>query len=366
MTGRAIEEEWRRVEREAFDRHSDEVRLADAVGGMVATAGPIAVGLASGHPHAGMVVGLGGLNVALSMGAGRPRARAPWGLATLVLGAAVTGVATLVHPVAWSSVVLAFVVCGLASASRVLGREATLVGFVVSASFVIADGLEGVAADAGPRALQYLAGGALALVLMLVAGLADPVTAPASVDRSRAAALRAVRTRPGLQRHMVVVASTVAATTLLYRALGVDFGYWIPLTALAVLQPEAHASRVRVVQRASGTMVGVLVVVVLVRLSSSDVVLVGGVAVAAFGLFALRERSYHWLVTMITPTVLLMISTIDPEATDLVETRLVATALGLAASLVAITALGWPDEHPSAASGTGRRDTSAPGPRDGD
>ena len=45
---------------------------------------------------------------------------------------------------------------------------------------------------------------------------------------------------------------------------------------------------------------------------------------------------------MITPTVLLMISTIDPEEAHLVETRLVATALGLVASLLAITVLGWP------------------------
>ena len=128
MTRSRVEEEWRRAEREAFDRRSDEVRLADAVAGMVATAAPIAVGIAAGHPHAGLVVGLGGLNVALSMGRGRPRVRAPWGLATLVLGSAVTGLATLVHPVGWLSVVLAFVVCGAGSVSRVLGREATLGG----------------------------------------------------------------------------------------------------------------------------------------------------------------------------------------------------------------------------------------------
>lgn len=347
MTRSRVEEEWRRAEREAFDRRSDEVRLADAVAGMVATAAPIAVGIAAGHPHTGLVVGLGGLNVALSMGRGRPGDRAPWGLTTLVMGAAVTGLATLVHPVGWLSVALAFVVCGLGSASRVRGREATLVGFVVSASFVITNGLEGVSADAGPRALQYFLGGALALLLMMAAGLADPVTSAETPGRARGEVLRAVRTRPGLRRHMVVVASTVAGTTLLYRAFDVEFGYWIPLTALAVLQPDAHSSRVRVVQRASGTLVGVVLVVALVGVSESAAVLAVGVAGASFGLFALRERSYHWLVTMITPTVLLMISTIDPEEADLVETRLVATALGLLASLVAITVLGWPTEHPA-------------------
>lgn len=342
-----VEEEWRRAEREAFDRSSDEVRLADAVAGMVATAAPIAVGLAVGHPHTGLFVGIGGLNVALSMGKGRPLARAPWGLATLVMGAVVTGLATLVHPLGWLSVGLAFVVCGLGSLSRVLGREATLVGFVVSATFVITNGLESTVADAGPRAGQYLAGGSVALVLMMIAGVADPTPTVTAVDRPRGTILDAVMTRPGLRRHVLVVGVAIAGTTLLYRVFDVEFGYWVPLTALAVLQPDAHASRVKVVQRSSGTMLGAILVGAVLLLSSSDVLLTVGVAVASFGLFALRERNYHWFVTLITPTALLMISTVDPGGDHIVVARILATAAGLTASLLAITVLGWPTRRPS-------------------
>ena len=346
----ARDSEWLRAEHEAFERSDDRVRLADAVAGMVATTAPVAVGLAVGRPHVGLVVGLGGLNVALAMGAGRPRTRAPWGLLTMILGALATALATLVHPIAWLSVGLTFLVVGLASLGRIRGREGTLVGFVVSAVFVITNGLSGEATEALARGSEFLLGGALALALMMLAGLADPVRSaavgnggPPDVSAGRSdlrhslELLReSMREAPEVVRHAVIIAATVASTTVLYRALGLEFGYWIPLTALAVLQPDSHASRVRLIQRASGTAVGVLVVLAIVATSASNPVLVVAIAVVSFGLFALRERSYHWLVTLLTPTALLMISTVGFDGDDIVVERIVDTAIGLSVALVVI------------------------------
>lgn len=338
MPQRGSDSEWRRAEREAFEAGGGGLRVADATAGFLAATAPIVVGLATEHPRAGLVAGLGGLNVALSMAPGRPPQRARWGSATLCMGALATGLASLVHPVVWLSVVVGSVVVGLAALLRVLGREGALVGFVVSAVFVITNGLPGVIDDALPRAAQFLAGGAVALGLMMLAGLADPVPAP-SADRSGPGTLRPTATDLAIvRRHGMVVAATVAATTILYRWLDLGFGYWVPLTALAVLQPDAHSSRVKLIQRASGTLVGTLVVALTIAVSASDVVLVAGIAVASFSLFALREVSYHWLVTLLTPTALLMISTADFEGSDIAVQRVVDTAVGLAIALVVIAA----------------------------
>ncbi len=351
---RAPDSEWLRAEHDAFERRDDRVRLVDAVAGMVSSTAPVAIGLVVDQPGAGLVVGLGGLNVALAMGTGRPRERAPWGLIAMTLGTVVATLATLVHPFAWLSVVVSFFVVGLASFGRVRGRQGALVGFVVSAVFVITNGLAGDASGAPARGAEFFVGGAISLVLMMLAGLADPVrnhpasgepsapTGRSDVDGHRAFASlrRSMAATPEVPRHAFIVASTVAATTVLYRWLGLDFGYWIPLTALAVLQPDAHSSRVRLIQRASGTILGVLVVLATVSLSDSNQVLVVAIAIVSFGLFALRERSYHWLVTLLTPTALLMISTADFDGVDIVTERIIDTAVGLAVALAVIGATG--------------------------
>ena len=331
--------QWGQLAHEAFGVEDRRLRLSDAVAGMVAATGPLVVGLVIDQPHAGLVAALGGLNVALSMTPGRPGDRAPWGVVTLVAATALIGLATAVHPIVWLSVAIAFVVVGIASFLRVLGPQGALVGFVVSAVFVIGNGLAGSAADAPARAAQFFAGGLAALVLMMLAGVADR---PAHRTDDRAGwgdVIAAARVGGGVRRYAVVLGVTIAATTLVYRVAELDFGYWIPLTALAVLQPDAHASWVRLVQRASGTVLGCLVVALAVASSVSAPVLVGAVALTSFGLFALRERSYHWLVTLLTPTALLMISTVDFQGDDIVVRRVVDTAVGLAVAMVVLAAV---------------------------
>jgi uncharacterized membrane protein YccC len=61
--------------------------------------------------------------------------------------------------------------------------------------------------------------------------------------------------------------------------------------------------------------------------------LVACAGVTAFLLYALRERGYFWLVVMITPTALLMLSAVDFEgdtvAFDRVSNSLIGILIGL-------------------------------------
>ncbi len=351
---------WRGLAHEAFDPADRHLRVADAIAGMLAATSPLVVGLLLDRPHAGLMAALGGLNVALSMAPGRPDDRAPWGVVTLLVATALTALATAVHPVVWLSAVVAFVAIALASLLRVLGPRGALVGFVVSAVLLIANGLPGSTSDAPERAGEFFVGGLGALALMMLAGLAD---GPDRRTTDRLAwrsvpgvVLDAVRADGAARRYAVVLGATVAATTLTYRFAGLAFGYWIPLTALAVLQPDAHSSRVRLVQRGSGTVLGCLVVAMAVAVSASDSVLVGAVAVTSFGLFALRQRSYHWFVTLLTPTALLMISTVDFEGSDIAVERVIDTAIGLMVALAVLRVVA------PARPGRARRGSPAPGP----
>ena len=136
-----------------------------------------------------------------------------------------------------------------------------------------------------------------------------------------------------LRAHALRLASIVAATTLLYQSLGLEHGYWVPLTVLAVLQPEEHASDVRAVQRAAGTLVGTAVIALLTIATGAEWLMVAAQGIAAFLLFALLSRGYFWLVVLITPTALLTISAVDYQGVAVAAERAAWSALGIVLGL---------------------------------
>jgi uncharacterized membrane protein YccC len=178
------------------------------------------------------------------------------------------------------------------------------------------------------------------LALLLLAGIGqDDVADPA--QELRLSRLRE-QLHPGtmLVRHAILTASVVTATTAFYVALDLSFGYWVPLTALAVLQPDPHASRVKMVQRATGTIVGTAMVAAVAGITDARWVLIALVAAASFALFSMRDRNYHWFVTLLTPTALLMISTLNVDELDLAIMRIEYTAMGLGVSALAVWLVG--------------------------
>jgi hypothetical protein len=132
---------------------------------------------------------------------------------------------------------------------------------------------------------------------------------------------RAVAGDALLRAHALRLASIVAVTVLLARLFDLEHGYWVPLTVLAVVQPEEHASRVRAVQRATGTLVGTALIVLLVVATESQWVLVVAQGLSAFGLFALHSRGYFWLVVLLTPTALLTLSAVEYQGDAIAAER---------------------------------------------
>jgi hypothetical protein len=333
-----VKDEWEALERDAFRAQQRSVNVPLAITGTVATTAPLVVGVAIGNHALGLVCAIGGLNTALVMSPMARGRRMTWGSITALSGTAAVGVATATHQPAWAAVVATLVWSSAWALLRALGPEGTLVGFTTTAVMVIINGLPGTPGQCWTRMVEYAVGSLLALALMSLPAPTSGDPRPAPIPWS--AITGAVRAPGIVRRHAIRVGLVAAATTTLYRALHLVFGYWIPLTAVAVLQPDARSSQVRALQRTAGTLVGTAIVVVVAVATHNVGALVVFVFLASGGLFALKERGYFWLTMLLTPTALLMTSTVRFYGWDIAITRMMNTAIGLVIAVAVIEVVG--------------------------
>jgi hypothetical protein len=317
--------------REAFRTEERAVDWQSGVAGALAAVGPLAIGLAVDEPAAGFGAALGGLNIALCVPRADLRARLWWG-SLAVLGQAVAiGVAGVATKGDARLVVLSFAWVAVWAFFRAAGPAGALLGFSTSAIFVVLAGLP-TTAPLGER-LTWFALGA-------VPGLALMVVARRRPGRSILAGLEALRKvwsallhDNALRAYALRLAVAVGAGSLFYRLVDLPHGYWVPLTTLAILQPTEHGTRVRSLQRAAGTLLAAALIVGILLATDSRWVLVACAAVTAFLLYALDERGYFWLVVLLTPTVLMMISAVDFEGDTVALDRMADTMLGIVIGL---------------------------------
>jgi hypothetical protein len=328
-----------RVERRGID-------VRPGLAGGFASCAPLALGIALDEPAIGAAGAFGGLNAALGVPRGALRERIGWGAGATIGCCASVAIATAVQGNVAASVAAAFILVGLAAFLRTFGRTGALTGFVIGAIFVIMNGIPAAPLDVGERVLWFALGSLVGVVLMVAAYARDAPSPRPAEPPLGAVLMRGVRQfRDGLagealRAHALRLASIVAATTLLYQLLDLEHGYWVPLTALAVLQPEEHASSVRAIQRATGTLVATAVIALLTIGTGEQWVMVAGQGIAAFGLFALHSRGYFWLVVLLTPTALLTLSAVDYQGDAVALERAAWSVLGIALGL-AMAELLW-------------------------
>ena len=329
-----------RIERRGFDKRA-------GLAGAVACCTPLALGVAAGAPEIGVTACFGGLNAALAVPRGVLRQRVGWGAGAALACCVSVALATAVQGSAAASVAVGFVLVGLAAFLRTFGRNGGLTGFVIGAIFVITNGIPAGSLDVAERVMWFGLGSLGGVVLMVAAYARDaPPAAPDArplttvLVRGAHEWIRAVAGDRLLRAHALRLASLVAATMLLARLLDLEHGYWVPLTVLAVLQPEEHASNVRAVQRAAGTLVGTALIALLTIATGAEWLMVAAQGVAAFGLFGLFARGYFWLVVLLTPTALLTVSAVDYQGVAVAVERAGWSALGIVLGL-AIAELCW-------------------------
>jgi Fusaric acid resistance protein-like len=316
--------------REAFRTEERGIDWRSGVAGALAAVGPLAVGIALDRPEAGFTAALGGLNVALCVPRAGLRARVWWG-ALAVVGQSIAVAATGAATGDASLVALSVAWVGLWAFFRAAGPAGALLGFATSAVFVILAGIPSSAA-VDERVGWYALGALPGLALMVVArgGHDDPLATGAAVLRQ---VREALLHDAALRWHATRLALAVGAGTLLYLVVGLKHGYWVPLTTLAILQPSERGTRIRSVQRATGTLAGAALITAITLTTDLRWPLLACAGLCALTLYALRERGYFWLVVLLTPTVLLMISAVDFEGDTVAVDRVANSALGIVLGL---------------------------------
>ena len=331
---------------EVFRVNESGIDWGIAIAGMLAVALPLLIGLAVGEPTLGLLAALGGLNVALAVPGREVSDRWAWGLLCLVGSVVAISLSDLTQPSIAACVVATFIWTGAWSTLRVAGKHGALTGFALGAMFVITNGLP--VQPLGPAVAAVAVGGLVSLALMLIAGGGPTPTQGEATWPGLGTTIHGAWsrfwTRPVLRHHALRIGLTTAASVLAYRLIDLSYGYWVTLTILAILQPDPHVSRIRSIQRSTGSLVGIVVAAAFVYLTGDPWVLAVAASMLALALFALRERSYHWLVMLLTPTALLMISSVFYSGVGITEYRVLNTVLGIAIALAATWLLWGKDE----------------------
>lgn len=238
-----------------------------------------------------------------------------------------------------------------------------IVGLSVALALTIGQGLFLAPGDAWPALLYGTAGGltqaAWSLLVWLVA---DRAARGEEGGWSTSAAVLALRSnltlRSSSARHAIRFGLSLAAGVALYRVLGMrEHGFWIPLTILFVMRPERDETYHRLVLRALGTFLGLVVATAVAEACGGEDLVIGIVLTIAAALsFGLLTVQYALFTAAITTYVVLLTDTLGEAAFHAAGQRASGTALGI---LIAAAAFAiWP--NPGEGSGRWEKRRLAP------
>lgn len=141
-------------------------------------------------------------------------------------------------------------------------------------------------------------------------------------------------------RHAVRLAIVLPVCELIADLAPLQRGYWIALTAGVVLRPDFGGTVTRGVARVIGTLLGVGLATLLLRLHpehATETVLVG---VLAWGAFTVFQANYALFSAVLTALVVILLGLVTTDSSAIALDRLLATLIGGAVALIAYCL--WP------------------------
>jgi hypothetical protein len=223
-----------------------------------------------------------------------------------------------------------------------------IAGLSVALSLIVAQGLFLPVADALPALLYVTAGGLLQALWSLAIWVlhdraADDEASGWSWRATRAALAANLTLRSRSARHAIRFGLALAAGVALYRVLGLeDHSFWIPLTILFVMRPERDETYRRLVLRAVGTVLGLIVATAIAEAFGGSELVVGAVLTASAALaFGLLTVQYALFTAAITTYVVLLDDMLGAGAFEAAGQRAYGTALGIAIATAAF--VFWPN-----------------------
>jgi len=217
-----------------------------------------------------------------------------------------------------------------------------IVGLSVTLGMLIAQGLFLETGDALPALLWGTVGGltqaAWSLVVWFGFDKAADQPEKAWDGRAAVAALRSNLTLSSLSaRHGIRFGFALATGVAAYWLLGFDqHGYWIPLTILFVMRPDRGETDHRLILRALGTVLGLIVATSVGEAFVGDDLVLGVVLTVAAALsFGLLTVQYALFTAAITIFVVVMSTTVGEGAFHAAGQRATGTVLGIAIAFLA-------------------------------
>lgn len=147
--------------------------------------------------------------------------------------------------------------------------------------------------------------------------------------------------------YSVRLAATLGIATEIYRRLHYPSGYWIPMTALLVLKPDLTDTVGRVIARMLGTMCGAIAVsFLLAHLHASPLILAVGTVVFAWLAYGFLNVNYALFTMTVTSYIVFLLALNQLPGKELAERRTICTAIGAGIALcVRLVVISYRQRH---------------------
>ena len=268
-----------------------------------------------------------------------------------LIGAAVTALGFAISGDAWAWLVLvAFAVTLAAGLAAVFGVHRFVAAVLLNLWFVVTLGLGSslhehthVTSYVWAQVLAWAGGSALWIVVTLIAWLiGGRQDRPQPVAELPGDTSRQKLTRP-LAMFAVIRALVLAGTVALAFGLNLSHGYWMPIAALAAMQPSVAQTTLVAGQRIAGALIGAAAAALLLLIPASEsglrlVAVQHGLEIVALVILmhgaAIRFWNYALYCAAIAAGVLLLVDLPQPGNYAAVGYRVLWTLCGVAVGVV--------------------------------
>ena len=312
------------------------------------------VGVAVGHPGGGLIAGGG----ALTIGFGANQRIADSRLMPMLLAVFAMSTATLAGTIVghrgYELIVASAASAAIYGVLTVRNSGLSWVGQQASVALFVASAFPSGPRPALMRAGLIVLGGALQIAITTMGLrmipelgrdlLAIPRSLYTTLYEERRELLRRLQelpeALPAPSRKAALVYAlrlvvTVALASELYRRMGIQSGYWVPMTALLVQKPEFFETLARALGRVGGTLVGAtLTTYIAAHAHLSPWALAGLATFFAFLCFATNAVNYGLFSVCITSYIVFLLSLNQIPGPEIAYRRAYCTTFGAVIALL--------------------------------
>jgi len=314
----------------------------------------VSIGIAVGHPGGGLIAGGGAFTIGFGANQRIADSRLQPMLAAIFAMASATLIGTVVGHLGYTLVLASAASAAIYGLLTIRDAGLAWVGQQASVALFVASAFPSAPRPALVRAGLILLGGSLQLVMtslglrLLPELRKDLLRLPRSLYTTLYEQRRELLHRlqelpkalPAPDRTTALIYAarlviTVALASELYRKMGMQSGYWVPMTDLLVQKPAFFETLSRALARISGTLVGAtLATLIAAHLHPTPWVLAVLVTVFAFGCYAVNSVNYALFTLLMTSYIVFLLSLNQLPGPEIAHRRFWCTAAGAAIALL--------------------------------